>query len=265
MEDHPKIQNSGEKNKPDDDLDFEFGSLTPSSPSQDPFSGNSPADHFFFNGRLLPHSFPTSRSARTISRTTSEASSGSNSSNSRSSCCSPHSYTPRTSSCSSTNSNMVMSPNKHKPRQLDLMPVTRSGKTVNTTNKSVNPTMTTGQPCKRRNKATELVTAQLCGSYSQRWQYITPVPGAAFKREGSVKRGGAGGIRVGGGGRRPVTVVAARRRKKGEERRGRGSRVMRWWRRILRAVVLACRECHAMEPARVVNDDTDMQRKNKNF
>lgn len=39
-----------------EDSDFEFGSLTPDSPS----CTTSPADHLFFNGRLQPHSFPLS-------------------------------------------------------------------------------------------------------------------------------------------------------------------------------------------------------------
>ncbi|KAF4367164.1 hypothetical protein F8388_006472 [Cannabis sativa] len=36
--------------------DFEFGSITPDSPYSDDPSKNSPADHLFFNGKLLPHS-----------------------------------------------------------------------------------------------------------------------------------------------------------------------------------------------------------------
>lgn len=79
---------------------------------------------------------------------------------------------------------------------------------------------------------TEMVATSLYRSYSsQRWQYITPAP---------VKRNG--GIRVGG-----RKKAAARMRKKAEERRG--SRVMKWWRRILRAAIFACRECHALEEA----------------
>lgn len=85
---------------PDQDSDgFEFGSITPDSPSTDPYK-NSPADHLFFNGRLLPHSFPIQPpnisvdNSRTTSRTSSISSkdslrsSRSNSTNSRSSSCS---------------------------------------------------------------------------------------------------------------------------------------------------------------------------------
>ncbi|CAL5196803.1 unnamed protein product [Lathyrus oleraceus] len=49
-----------------EDSDFEFGSLTPNSPS----CTTSPADQLFFNGRLQPHSFPLNH-VTTTSRTAS--------------------------------------------------------------------------------------------------------------------------------------------------------------------------------------------------
>lgn len=49
-----------------EDSDFEFGSLTPDSPS----CTTSPADQLFFNGRLQPHSFPLNH-VTTTSRTAS--------------------------------------------------------------------------------------------------------------------------------------------------------------------------------------------------
>lgn len=123
-----------------------------------------------------------------------------------------------------------------------------NGKAVNTTNKvSYLP------QCKRK-KATEIVTAQLYGSYSRRWQHITPV----FKREGSVKSKG-GGIKVGG---RKKKSTRRKKPKKAEERRGISSKLMKWWKRILKAVVFACRECHAMEPHQIlVNDDAGVKKK----
>ncbi|KAL6999544.1 hypothetical protein U1Q18_000704 [Sarracenia purpurea var. burkii] len=36
---------------PELEFEFKFGCVAPGSP-------NSPADHLFFNGRLLPHAFP---------------------------------------------------------------------------------------------------------------------------------------------------------------------------------------------------------------
>lgn len=258
-DDRQKTTSSGET-KPEttsslsSSSDFEFGSLTPSSPSQDPFSDHSPADHLFLNGRLLPHTFPTTRS---VSRTTSENTFRSNSTSSRSSdSSSPTSYTPRTSTCnvfkitsSSTNltcfgprsgkilglrsetfSKEYNRNRHHKPSLLlDLKkkPPTNNGKI------SYLPTQ-----CKRK-KATEIVTAQLYGSYSRRWQHITPV----------FQSSNGGGIKVGG---RKKKTTARKKKKKAEERRG--SKLMKWWKRILKVVVLACRECHAMEPQRLVNE-----------
>ncbi|XP_048612981.1 uncharacterized protein LOC125586987 [Brassica napus] len=212
---HTIMENHGRAiiNSSDQPPEFEFGSLTPSSPSQD--SENSPADHLFFNGRLLPHVFPApnNNTRWSISRTTSEHISRSTSTNSRSSfgsssnSSSTSNYSPRTSSFNGNNISTI----NHRP--LDLKPTTSIyGETVNTTN---------------------MVKTSLYRSYSsQRWQYITPAP---------VKR--SGGIRVGGRKKKK----AARIRKKAEERRG--SRVMKWWRRILMAAIFACRECHALEGA----------------
>ncbi|CAN7018669.1 hypothetical protein IGI04_021354 [Brassica rapa subsp. trilocularis] len=243
--------------------DFEFGSLTPSSPSH---SEHSPADHLFLNGRLLPHTFPMTRSA---SRTTSENTFRSDSTSSRSSVssCSPTSFTPRTSTCSvfkeetnvtcfgsrSEKTRSVRSGTcgmRNMPSSiLDLKkPPSNNGKRVNTTATNRHSYIPT--QCKRK-KATEIVTAQLYGSYTRRWQHITPV----FKREGSVKSNG-GGIKVGG---RKKKTVRGKKKKKAEERRG--SKLMKWWKRVLKAVMLACRECHAMEPQRVVNYDADVKEK----
>lgn len=135
---------------------------------------------------------------------------------------------------------------------LDLKkkPPTSNRKRVNTT--TTNKISYIPTQCKRK-KATEIVTAQLYGSYTRRWQHITPV----FKREGSVKSNG-GGIKVGG--RKKKKKIASRKKeKKAEERRG--SKLMKWWKRVLKAVLLACRECHAMEPQRVVNYDADVKEK----
>ncbi|KAK9131848.1 hypothetical protein Scep_011376 [Stephania cephalantha] len=43
----------------DQDLEFEFGRITPDSPTSDPSYQGSPADVLFSNGRLLPHVFPS--------------------------------------------------------------------------------------------------------------------------------------------------------------------------------------------------------------
>ncbi|XP_059444593.1 uncharacterized protein LOC132176418 [Corylus avellana] len=134
---------------PDQDSDdFEFGSITPDSPSTDPYK-NSPADHLFFNGRLLPHSFPIQPpnisvdNSRTTSRTSSISSkdslrsSRSNSTNSRSSSCS----SGRTSSSDNSERKLL-----YQSKFSSTTPGVR-----------------------------DRYQAQVYGS-SQRWQYITPVP-----------------------------------------------------------------------------------------
>ncbi|XP_057461798.1 probable membrane-associated kinase regulator 1 [Actinidia eriantha] len=118
--------------------DFEFGCLTPGSP-------NSPADHLFFNGRLLPHAFPFQPVTRSASRTSSTGRSKdsllSSRSNSRSSSCSNSART--STSTDSTGRRSVLL--HHHPKQL---------------------------------VTSEKKQAVLVGQYggSQRWQFITVAP-----------------------------------------------------------------------------------------
>nr|XP_023929684.1 uncharacterized protein LOC112040992 [Quercus suber]POE89189.1 hypothetical protein CFP56_59783 [Quercus suber] len=142
----------------DQDNDFEFGSITPDSPSGDPYK-NSPADHLFFNGRLLPHAFPIQPAtilldnSRTTSRTSSInskdslRSSRSNSTNSRSSNCS----SARTSSSDNSERKLL-----YKTTLL-----------------------------RDKYHGNKVFSAQVYGS-SQRWQYITPVP--VLSRESSRRK-----------------------------------------------------------------------------
>ncbi|XP_031248924.1 uncharacterized protein LOC116106737 [Pistacia vera] len=213
----------------DQDSDFEFGCFTPDSPSQDP-SRNSPADHLFFNGRLLPHSFPRDQRPSTdninagISRATSRTSSvsskdslmssRSNSTNSRSSSCS----SARTSSSDNSERRFLYYNNKNTA-------------------------------CKAT-KASRIVTAQLYGS-SQRWQHLTPVPAAVLKRETSQRRN-AGGAVLKDGLRSPSSSSLKRSASQGTERR-RSSRdraeAQGLCKRFFMSFLFACRECHAMEPS----------------
>ncbi|XP_028793000.1 uncharacterized protein LOC114748714 [Neltuma alba] len=190
----------------DDVDDFEFGSLTPDSPSSDP-SRASPADHIFFNGRLLPHSFPPlqphptillyDHNSRAVSRTSSKnsrsmvLSSRSNSTNSRSSSCS----SARTSSSDSSE------------RRLFYSRVSSSG----------------GRPCQGNNK--------MAYGCSQRWQYITPVPATALSRDSSLRRKGK------------KEDFVNKKKKREDQRFPFGRRLFRW-------IVMACKECHALEPSR---------------
>ncbi|XWS11001.1 hypothetical protein CRYUN_Cryun38cG0046400 [Craigia yunnanensis] len=194
----------------DQDSDFEFGCFTPDSPSQDPYR-TSPADHLFFNGRLLPHAFPlqpatvvAADSSRGTSRTSSISnkdslmSSRSNSTNSRNSCSSA-----RTSSSDNSERRLLYYSRTHA--------------------------------C---NKASKMVTAQLYGD-SQRWQYITPVP--FMKREVSWRKNS--GVVV------KEALRTKKQGDHHQERsttRGRSGSCLRFFRLFL----LVCRECHAMEPFR---------------
>ncbi|KAL4272811.1 hypothetical protein GQ457_13G003640 [Hibiscus cannabinus] len=220
METRRKRSSSGEifsfPSTPNKELDseFEFGCFTPDSPSQDAY-GTSPADHLFFNGRLLPHAFPCTPattaivvaggvSSRETSRTSSIKSkdslmsSRSNSTNSRSSCSSA-----RTSSSDNSERRLLYHSKIHA--------------------------------C---NKASKLVTAQLYGD-SQRWQYITAVP--VLKREASRRKNC--------GVERKDALRGKKRGDRHQEKsatKGRSEPCLSFFRRFL----LACRECHAMEPSR---------------
>ncbi|KAF9672780.1 hypothetical protein SADUNF_Sadunf11G0079800 [Salix dunnii] len=148
----------------DQDSDFEFGCLTPDSPSGDP-NKNSPADHLFFNGRLLPHSFPVLQQQPTtmlfidnIYRGTSRASSVS----SRDSLMSSRSNSSNSSRSSFSSARTSSSDSSERRR---LYNFTRCQTPL----------------------ASKVVISQLYGS-SQRWQHIMPVPAAALKRVDSRRK-----------------------------------------------------------------------------
>ncbi|KAL9267722.1 hypothetical protein AKJ16_DCAP07166 [Drosera capensis] len=95
-EENPILKSQTLSNAVDDVYEFEFSCITTSSTLWDPYQ-DSPADRFFLNGKLLPHSFPWRSSdggSRATSRTSSVSSkdslmwSRSNSVNSKSSSCS---------------------------------------------------------------------------------------------------------------------------------------------------------------------------------
>ncbi|GAB4849484.1 hypothetical protein Ancab_004278 [Ancistrocladus abbreviatus] len=196
--------------------EFEFGCITPSPPLDDS-NKDSPADQFFMNGKLLPHSFPKrggygSDNSRMTSRTSSTGSkdslmwSRSNSTNSRSSNCS----SARTSSSEVSERRMLQNRIAGQHRRSAL-----------------------GQKCE------DQFYKYQHGS-SQRWQFIAaaPVldPSLSRRRRSSSTEFMQGKLSP---------------RKEGsdhdhEKRCG--------WQRILRSVVKTCKACHAMETA-VVDDD----------
>ncbi|KAG5254955.1 membrane-associated kinase regulator [Salix suchowensis] len=93
--------------------------------------------------------------------------------------------------------------------------------------------------------ASKAVMAQLYGS-SQRWQHIMPVPAAVLKREDSRRK--SGGILVEEG------LISSRKHVEKGKRDRAGI-----WRRFFRSFLVACRECHAMEPSA---RDIDMLQEN---
>ncbi|KAK9265762.1 hypothetical protein L1049_000077 [Liquidambar formosana] len=196
----------------DQDNEFEFGCVTPGSPFNDP-NKNSPADHLFFNGRLLPHAFPIQTTnfgsdyLRLTSRTSSVGSkdslmsSRSNSTSSRSSSCS----SARTSSSDNSERKLLYS-SKVAGKNT---PIAREGYQVN-----------------------RLVLSQPYGS-SKRWHFITPAP--VLNPEVS---------------RRKKAEIVVRKesksKKQADKRTGAGSG---FGRRFFWLFLSACKECHAIEPS----------------
>ncbi|XP_027355298.1 uncharacterized protein LOC113865123 [Abrus precatorius] len=212
METHKKKNSSSNSfsfpSTPNQDSDFEFGSLTPDSPSIEPFT-TSPADQLFLNGRLLPHSFPLFQhqhnhpTSRTSSINSSKDSFLSSRSNSTNSSCS----SARTSSSDTSESRLFH--NKIKGGTYKSM----------------------------------VSSHYQAYGRSQRWQYITPVP--VLNRDGSMrtKRNMQQGKKK-----------DKKNKKKKEKLKKKGVK-LRFGRRIFRWFVMACRECHAMEPSKVNNKE----------
>ncbi|KAG6607885.1 hypothetical protein SDJN02_01037, partial [Cucurbita argyrosperma subsp. argyrosperma] len=203
----------------DQDSDFEFGSITPDSPST---FNNSPADHLFVNGRLLPHSFPPQPiGVYAVDRTSSVGSkdsimsSRSNSTNSRSSSSCGSSTSARTSSSESNN-------------------VDRSSRFSSHQKKSPKSS----------------VSAQVYGS-SQRWQFIASVPvPTTLSRENSRRKkavekiGGKSDLRRN---KKRTEKTTARKKKKKKKKKKKN---MWFGRKVFRWIILVCKECHAIEPSR---------------
>lgn len=204
------------------DSEFEFGSITPDSPSSD-MSKTYPADHLFFKGRLLPHYFPSQtpttllngNSRPTPSRTSSVSSkesyspslvsSRSNSVNSS-----------RSSSCSSGRTSYSGDGSDRRLLYQNRLAATKTRSTREMHSKAYS------------NKD---AMAQLYGS--QRWQFITPMP--ALSRETSSRRKKTDEMII-------REEAAKPRKEKSGSRRHRG-----FYRKLLESFLSTCRQCHAME------------------
>lgn len=182
------------------DDQFEFGCVTTT-----PGSPCSPADHFFSNGKLLPHVFPTHKNisySRSTSRTSSIStssrdsfmSSRSNSTNSRNSTCS----SARSSISEVMNDKNRFAPDRNAPGR-----------------KSVD-------------KGRKSNACQYQYGASQKWQFIAAAP--VLRHQGSRSR-----------------KVETTLHRNGSKKTSTGSKKPCFGRRILKAFVSACQECHAIK------------------
>ncbi|XVE80109.1 hypothetical protein DITRI_Ditri14bG0112800 [Diplodiscus trichospermus] len=170
----------------------------------------SPADNLFFNGRLLPHAFPLQPATMVVAADHSSRG------------------TSRTSSINSKDSLMSSRCNSTNSRS------SCSSARTSSSDNSERRLLYHSKIHACNNKASKMVTAQLYGD-SQRWQYITAVP--VLKREASRRKNSE------------VMVKEAMRAKKqgqGDHHREKSGHCLR----LFRLFLLACRECHAMEPSR---------------
>ncbi|KAI3457437.1 hypothetical protein Pfo_014100 [Paulownia fortunei] len=190
---------------PDNIDQFEFGCVTT------PGSPNSPADHLFLNGKLLPHVFPTQTPnsfsySRSTSRTSSISSkdsltsSRSNSTNSRSSNCS----SARTSTSEAASERRLSSNDGNVPGRMSVR--------------------------KDRNKP--VLGSQYQYGSSQRWQLIAAAP--VLKHQGSRSR--------------KVEILERKGSKKSRPIDEDPDGPKSWFgRKILKSFVSACKECHAIQ------------------
>ncbi|KAL3503195.1 hypothetical protein ACH5RR_037644 [Cinchona calisaya] len=194
-----------------DNQEFQFGnSVTlPGSP-------NSPADHLFSNGKLLPHSFPsqpTNYNIVSFSRSTSRTSS----------VCSKDSLI--SSRSNSTNSSRSSSCNSARTSTSDKAKFV--GKNTAEKDNYLYYKATKKQPV--------LLTPQYYTSASQRWQFIAPAP--ALKHQVSRAR------------KAEICIRDQECNSKKQRKDWTVARRTCFGLEFFRAFVSACKECHAMKPS----------------
>lgn len=215
MENHRRKSSSGDKFSfpiiQIQDHDFEFGCVTPGSP-------NSPADRLFFNGKLLPHSFPCQPANNIISfsRSTSRTSSVSSKDSLMS------------SRSNSTNSSRSSSCNSARTSTSEAI-----GSTKLTSNEAK---VTSKNPLEKDwYQATKKPVLSPHYGSSQRWQFIAPAP-PLIKHQVSRSR-------------------KAKRVERGQEfkskKQSKDCAIARTWfgMKFFGAVVSTCKECHAIKPS----------------
>ncbi|CAH9108055.1 unnamed protein product [Cuscuta epithymum] len=205
----------GTPEKEPEDGEFEFGCIS-TSPEASP---NSPADRLFFNGKLMPHNFPSSGQPAAVtdgfsySRSTSSVSSGKDSMmSSRSNSGSSSGGSARTSASGESAFNVNI-------RRLAIINVNNRSKWAHSSNRP----LPSSKP-------------QLVPPASKKSQFMAaPAHGPVHlrnKRPGSVSLGK---------GHNSHEVK--------QESDDEGSGSPPWFgRRILRSIVSSCKECHAIPP-----------------
>lgn len=191
------------------DFEFEFSS---------PSSKNSPADHLFFNGKLLPHSFPSQKTNSILmgsfaSRTSSESSKDS----SYSSLMSSRSNSSNSSSSSARTSYSSADYSERRHLYHSKLPSIKAGRS----------SMERYKPPSNKD-----VVAQLYGS--QRWQFITP-PVPSLSRETSSRR------------RRSPEQAVIKEEKSSKEAKKKTKKKKSLCRRFFESFMAGCKQCHAME------------------
>ncbi|KAH7860823.1 hypothetical protein Vadar_018426 [Vaccinium darrowii] len=202
---------------------FEFGCITPGSP-------NSPADHLFSNGRLLPHPFPIQppTNLHSYTRSTSRTSSVSSKDSLMSSRCNSTSSRSSNSSGSTSARTSTSTDATEKKSALPLGQVKLGGKVGVKSDKS-------GQCVLGTKKQVLYVNGS-----SRRWGLIPAAPVMSHGHQASRRRKGG-------------EIVV---KKKVKVNRGRG---IGFGRRLLRWFVTACKECHAIKPLRENEASLELQ------
>ena len=201
--------------------DFEFGCITPDSPSTDPCK-NSPADDLFFNGRLLPHVFPfrpTAKNGVVLEN---------------------YRVTSRTNSISSKDSLMSSRSNSTNSRSSSCSSSARTSSSDNSERRLFYP-QTTSVMGRDNHRGSKGVSAQVYGS-SQRWQFMAPVP--ALSRETSLRRRKAAELLGNNHDHQERRSLPKKKERTAVVRR------LRFGRRLFRWFLTACKECHAIEPSK---------------
>ncbi|XP_026390251.1 osteocalcin 2-like [Papaver somniferum] len=213
--------------------DFEFGSITPDSPTSDSCK-NSPADLLFFNGQLLPHVFPSFSSTDSSTRTSRTGSirskdsftwaSRSNSNNSRSSFSSSSSTTQTSSPISH-----ALSPNPTLKYSLC------SGDHIDLVSAKSKPIV----GASKNSTTKKPVRVQPSTMPKSKWQFIKPAPILTATTDMCRNKK----IEIVAVHQKPKTKKQIKTKKK----KSRSARSWFGW-RIFRSILWACRACHALEP-----------------